>query len=275
MVYASVSSHDDDGIDFTVRIVFCRIVSFKHELLKSKRWKDKRGNVINIVQKMKDQFYHHAKKGYASGQELYDAFFDHIKGIRNDAGFIPEKWQTSAKWRAQVDNSQAAVRDHVKVEKLDKLVCGMFTAWIESYHSACNLGAPKQKYFPRTMESRMAMVELNWNRDKISSVFYENDEEGSPLEKLEKERRLRASFLDDIMREMIEEGRLFKKGQDQDVDVEPSNQQSFYQSNVTPAAGIGRRRSARLSALSPVQLDADSPQSEPSSSSSKRRRTDT
>ena len=56
----------------------------------------------------------------------------------------------------------------MKVEKFDKLVGGMFTAWIESYHSACNLGAPKQKYFPKTMEARMAMVALNWNRDKVS-----------------------------------------------------------------------------------------------------------
>ena len=52
----------------------------------------------------------------------------------------------------------------------------------------------------------MAMVELRWNRDKISSVFYDNDEDGTHLEKLEKERRFRSSYVDDIMREMIEEG---------------------------------------------------------------------
>ena len=90
-----------------------------------------------------------------------------------------------------MDDLEAEVRKYVKVEKFDKLVGGMFTAWIESYHGACNLGAPKQKYFPKTMEARMAMVELKWNRDKVSSVFYENNEEGTPIEKLQKERRLR------------------------------------------------------------------------------------
>ena len=96
MVYASVSSHDDDGIDFTVHIVFYRIVSFKHELLKSKRWKDKRGNVIDIVQKMKNHFYHHAKKGYASGQELYDAFCSFLITSRGFATML-DSYQRNGK----------------------------------------------------------------------------------------------------------------------------------------------------------------------------------
>ena len=225
---------------------------------------------------MKKHFYHHAKKGYASGQELYDAFFqffDHIKGNRDDAGFKPEKWQTNPKWRSQVDDLETLVRDHVKVEKIAKLVGGMFTAWIESYHSACNLGAPKQKFFPKTMEARMAMVELRWNRDKISSVFYDNDEDGTHLEKLEKERRFRSSYVDDIMREMIEEGQLIKKGSSEDSQGQASNEASLDVSTVTPAVATWRRRSSRLSALSPFRLDDDSPQTSSSSSSSKRRRT--
>ena len=119
----------------------------------------------------------------------------------------------------------------------------------------------------------MAMVELRWNRDKISSVFYDNDEDGTHLEKLEKERRFRSSYVDDIMREMIEEGQLIKKGSSEDSQGQASNEASLDVSTVTPAVATWRRRSSRLSSLSPFRLDDDSPQTSSISSSSKRRRT--
>lgn len=68
--------------------------------------------------------------------------------------------------------------------------------WIESHHSTCNIGAPKQKFFPKTMEARTVMMKLNWVVKRFH-IFYDNDEVSSLLEKLQKERNFRESFLDD------------------------------------------------------------------------------
>ena len=146
------------------------LVSFEHDLLKSKRWKDNRGNIIDIVQKMKNHFYFHSAKGYATGQELHHAFFkffDHIAGIRDDPGYTPQSWETSSKWKSQVQKLRAVVEQHVKVEQLDRLVYGIFTAWIECFYSACILGAPKQKNSAETMRAGMGLVKTNWNLDMI------------------------------------------------------------------------------------------------------------
>ena len=69
--------------------------------------------------------------------------FSRVNGIR-DPNCVPEQWQLHPKWREQVDQLQEDVANFVKVDKLDKLVRSMFTAWIKSFPSKCNLGAPKQ-----------------------------------------------------------------------------------------------------------------------------------
>jgi len=172
-----------------------------------------------------------------------------------------------------VDELQQEVQKHVKVKKLDKLVCGMFTAWIESFHSQCNLGAPKQKCFPRTMKARLGFVELMWNKDKISKVFYENSEPGTPREKWLRERRFRASAVEEIFQSMLRDGRLFKKGDDE---VEPVPIGSLSDDEVMESASeMPQRRSARLSGgfLSPdATTNAAVSSSSSSSSSLKRRR---
>lgn len=74
-----------------------------------------------------------------SDKKRYSCF-----SIISRGGFTPKKWRTNPKWRAQVDDLEAVVCEQMNVEKMSKLGIGMLAVWIQSYHSAYNLGAPKQ-----------------------------------------------------------------------------------------------------------------------------------
>lgn len=235
-------------------------MSYDLDLRKSKRWKDKRGNIIDIVKKMKNHFYHHSAKGYATGDELYDEFFkffDHIIGVREDPAYEPKPWELNDRWREQVRQLREEVQSRVKAEQFDKLTHGMFTSWIESFHSACNLGAPKQKFFASTMQARMKLVEINWNRDKISSVFYRGNGTDSEHSKLEVEQRVRAKFQKEILDEMMRDGEVIKKAQEKPsgsfsiADLESMD--VLASSPVTPA----QRRSSRLSGIGEFLSDSN------------------
>jgi len=129
-------------------------------MLKSKRWKNSRGEVINVIQKFKSHFYFHCQKNYASGEELKQkimSFFDHIAGISNDHQKEIQEWQRSSEWRNQVHEFRQLCDPLLSAEKLESLRDGMFTSRIETLHGNMLLTANKTKLFNKTMVPRFTL----------------------------------------------------------------------------------------------------------------------
>jgi len=104
--YGSAISLDPDVV---LLFCLCRRVNYLYDMLKSIRWRNSRGKVINIITKFKRHFYYHCQQEHESGKVLRDnimTFFEHIAGNSPDPNFVTQEWQNSPAWKSQLAGSE-------------------------------------------------------------------------------------------------------------------------------------------------------------------------
>ena len=137
-------------------------MNYLYDMMKSKRWRNSRGEEINIITKFKRHYYYHCQGEHESGEARRSSvvkFFEHIAGDSPDPNFPTHEWQNSAAWESQVGAFRTLCEPLFSKNKLEDLRHGVFTSRIETLHSVMLLYAPKTKLFLTTMRARtMAAV---------------------------------------------------------------------------------------------------------------------